>query len=930
MLHFFDPAPDRSEEHGYLTRDDSTAFAPPPAFGPFRVLHQIGVGALGPVFRTYEPTRDRLVAVKVFRLDITPEQAQALADELGHAAQASLFHPSIVEPIAAGIEGTVAYRAEEYVAAESLDVAMRHYAPASPDQVLPFIAQLAGAIDMARSSGVGHGALHPRDIFVTPDEARATGFGVVDALENVGLRAPVRRPYSPPERIAGVTWTTAADVFSLAAIAFELLTGRRPAGTSAQIGLLAPSLGDRAAPMHEVLVRAMDQEPSRRHQTAMAFSDALEIAAVGFVSSKPDPSSRIPDRPLRPRPGAPASGDDAPASEARLTGVGSGADDFTRRPSLGDADTFDAPLRPREQPDRPDLDALASLQPSPGGDPLDAPLSREAPDPFDDIRPMRRQLQREKRDRKRPERTPMPDPTMGDADRAGTDADRALLEQKDAAPAAGDPIAAAAGIRAADHSFVQPRASSDDPVVEDSVFDALAPAAERDDVGGAAAPDELWTADRDRDEGGLVGDAVDDDDESVESERQARTAGAGAASEREALRNEATQDEAFQNATIDSAAIESEDLEMDDGALERGASRHMAPEDDARVDEESLDTEAADSVPSAGDTARDGLTGLFADSRRRRAGTDGRDRGGARGAAQPGLGLSGSSASAFDMSLSADPPSDSVDQPRRVVILPLALAAILGLLLGFAAGYFVGYRATEPAAADASTAAPSSTGAAETAPTPAPTDQPASVPPAPSGTADPPRVPSETADTAPPPAAASARTGTLNIRSAPSGAAVTVNGTWSGRTPLTLADRPFRSYAIRIVLPGHEVATSTVGLSPEDPARTVSVELKRSLAAKPATQKPPAAATPPAGGAEPEPRGASAAPGSIFVDSRPTGARVFVDGKEVGTTPLRLPGVAPGSYAVRLELADHQSWTTTARVVAGQQARVTGSLERIR
>ena len=108
-----------------------------------------------PCFRTYEPTRDRLVAVKVFRLDITPEQAQALADELSRAAEAGLFHPSIVEPIAAGVEGTVAYRAEEYVAAESLDVAMRHYAPASVDKVLPFITQLAGAIDFARPPASG-------------------------------------------------------------------------------------------------------------------------------------------------------------------------------------------------------------------------------------------------------------------------------------------------------------------------------------------------------------------------------------------------------------------------------------------------------------------------------------------------------------------------------------------------------------------------------------------------------------------------------------------------------------------------------------------------------------------------------------------------------------------------------------------------------
>ncbi|MGH9372282.1 MAG: serine/threonine protein kinase, partial [Vicinamibacterales bacterium] len=219
-----------------MTRDDPSAFAAPAQFGPFRVLHQIGVGALGPVFRTYEPERDRLVAIKAFRIDLTPEQARSLADELSRAAEAGLFHPSIVEPIAAGVEGSLAYGAEEYVAAESLDVAMRHYAPASIETVLPFITQLAGAIDFARAAGVGHGALHPRDIFVTPEEARATGFGVVEALERVGFRAPVRRPYSPPERIAGESWGTAADVFSLAAITYELLTGRRPAGLGPEIG----------------------------------------------------------------------------------------------------------------------------------------------------------------------------------------------------------------------------------------------------------------------------------------------------------------------------------------------------------------------------------------------------------------------------------------------------------------------------------------------------------------------------------------------------------------------------------------------------------------------------------------------------------------------------------------------------------------------
>ena len=231
------------------------------------------------MFRTYEPTRDRLVAVKAFRLDIVPEQAQALAAGLSRAAQASLFHPSIVEPIEAGVEGTVAYRAEEYVAAESLDVAMRHYAPAPIEKVLPFITQLAGAIDFARAAGIGHGGLHPRDIFVTPDEARATGFGVVDALEQVGIRAPIRRPYSPPERIDGRAWGTQADVFSLAVITFELLTGKRPSGTGSEIGALPD--GEYAAALQAVLARAMDDDPSKRHTSALAFASALEAASQG-------------------------------------------------------------------------------------------------------------------------------------------------------------------------------------------------------------------------------------------------------------------------------------------------------------------------------------------------------------------------------------------------------------------------------------------------------------------------------------------------------------------------------------------------------------------------------------------------------------------------------------------------------------------------
>jgi serine/threonine protein kinase len=235
------------------------------------------------VFRTYEPSRDRLAAVKVFRLDLTPEQARSLTDELQRLVDAGLGHPSIVAPLAAGMDGGTAYLAEEYVAGESLDIAIRHYAPAPLDTALPFIAQLAGALDFARAAGLGHGTLHPRDIFLTPDEARATGFGIASALEAVGLRPPVRRPYSAPERVAGGTWGAPADVFALGAIGYELLTGRRIAGPLAASDTLELRGADPlvARLLAGPLVRALAENPAARYPTALAFARALEAAAEG-------------------------------------------------------------------------------------------------------------------------------------------------------------------------------------------------------------------------------------------------------------------------------------------------------------------------------------------------------------------------------------------------------------------------------------------------------------------------------------------------------------------------------------------------------------------------------------------------------------------------------------------------------------------------
>src|SRR5256885_4994973 len=88
---------------------EATGTAPPDAFGPFRVLHQIGAGTLGPVFRAHDAERERLVAIKLFTLNLPPERGHQLVSEFERLIAAELTHPAIAAPLAAGIHDVSAY-----------------------------------------------------------------------------------------------------------------------------------------------------------------------------------------------------------------------------------------------------------------------------------------------------------------------------------------------------------------------------------------------------------------------------------------------------------------------------------------------------------------------------------------------------------------------------------------------------------------------------------------------------------------------------------------------------------------------------------------------------------------------------------------------------------------------------------------------------
>jgi serine/threonine protein kinase len=286
-----------------LSVEGSSSGSAPETFGPFRVLHQLGAGTLGPVFRAHDPVEGRLVSIKAFRLDLTPERAADLARELEALVGKRLTHPSIAAPLAAGLEGSTPWLAQTYAPAESLDGALRQYGPAPTAHVVTVVTHLAGALDFAAAAGVLHGCLHPRDVLVAPDETFLIDVGVAPALERCGIRAPVRRPYSAPERVTGGPASRPADIFALAAVGFELLVGQPIAGPGDSAAATLPDIVDADnAALKQLFAAALATDPAERPETALQFASAFKTA-LGSASFRTTPAV-APRRPKRQTPTA--------------------------------------------------------------------------------------------------------------------------------------------------------------------------------------------------------------------------------------------------------------------------------------------------------------------------------------------------------------------------------------------------------------------------------------------------------------------------------------------------------------------------------------------------------------------------------------------------------------------------------------------------
>jgi serine/threonine protein kinase len=269
--------------------------------GKYRLISEIGRGGMGSVWRAEHLAWEAPVALKIMNRDITarPEAVARFEREVRLAA--GLRSPHVVQVLDHGLDEATQtpFIAMELLEGESLARRLRRLGPLSPAEMFDVFSQLVRALTRAHAAGIVHRDLKPDNVFLVRNEeeqlAKVLDFGVAKwtapDISESGLTRPgsvVGTPYyMSPEQIQGSREIDhRADLWALAAIACECLTGRRPfeAPDFAQLAVML--LGNQGRPLPSSLgpvphgfdawfSRATASDINRRFQTAREMVQTL-------------------------------------------------------------------------------------------------------------------------------------------------------------------------------------------------------------------------------------------------------------------------------------------------------------------------------------------------------------------------------------------------------------------------------------------------------------------------------------------------------------------------------------------------------------------------------------------------------------------------------------------------------------------------------
>lgn len=273
--------------------------------GQFQILKKIGSGGMGAVYKASQPEMNRMVAIKILHPKLADRKDLASRFRREARATSHLSHPNTVRVFLYGeLDNGSLYIIMEFLEGKNLNQLVRKEGPIAPERAIPLLVQACAALEEAHNLGMVHRDLKPENIFITsqggiPDFVKLLDFGLAKVTERELRPGSVMLTqegmvfgtpeFMSPEQAQGKVLDRRSDIYSLAVIMYEVLTGKLPFDAKAPLEfvqlhvLKQPIFLDHRIPgktfgggLGKVLAKALEKRPEDRYQTASEFAEALK------------------------------------------------------------------------------------------------------------------------------------------------------------------------------------------------------------------------------------------------------------------------------------------------------------------------------------------------------------------------------------------------------------------------------------------------------------------------------------------------------------------------------------------------------------------------------------------------------------------------------------------------------------------------------